>query len=303
MGTVLEKLPAGARVAVIRLRSMGDCILTTPALAVLKKSRPDLSIGVIVEDRFAALLEGNPAVSAILPPSVRSLRAFRPRLTLNLHGGPRSLALTLLSGARETAGFAHFTASFAYGVRIPTAQEILGISRKVHTAEHLASAVFYLGVPPREIPRASLFAQPPRDAVPYAVFHSMATGTGKNWPATNFLQVARHLEGSLKLQPVFIGGPGDDLSPFVGFRTLSGASLAELKSVMSGASLFVGNDSGPAHMAAAFGVPVVVIFGNSDPVVWAPWRTASQSIVAQGPIENVAVEEVLAAVDRLQVAA
>lgn len=303
MGSVLERVPAGARVAVIRLRSMGDCILTTPALAILKQSRPDLSIGVVVEDRFAALLEGNPDVSTVLPPSIRSLRTFGPRLALNLHGGPRSLALTLLSGARETAGFAHFTASFAYGTRIPTAQEILGVGRKVHTAEHLASAVFYLGAPPREIPRARLFAQPPPETAPYAVFHPMATGTGKNWPATNFLQVARHLEDSRGLQPVFIGGPGEDLSPFDGCRTLAGASLTELKSVMSGASLFVGNDSGPAHMAAAFGVPVVVIFGNSDPVVWAPWKTASQSIVARGPIENVGVEEVLAAVHQLKVAA
>jgi heptosyltransferase III len=46
MGSVLERVPAGARVAVIRLRSMGDCILTTPALAILKQSRRDLSIGV-----------------------------------------------------------------------------------------------------------------------------------------------------------------------------------------------------------------------------------------------------------------
>jgi heptosyltransferase III len=303
MGTVLERVPAGARVAVIRLRSMGDCILTTPALAILKQSRPDLSLGVVVEDRFAALMDGNPDVSTVLPPSIGSVRAFGPRLSLNLHGGPRSLILTLLSGARETAGFSHFTASFAYGTRIPTAQEILGVSRTVHTAEHLASAVFYLGVPPREIPRARLFAQASPESAPYAVLHPMATGAGKNWPAANFLQVARHLKDSLGLQPVFIGGPGEDLSLFGDFRTLAGAPLAELKSVMSGASLFVGNDSGPAHMAAAFGVPVVAIFGNSDPVVWAPWRTSSQTIVARGPIENVGTKEVLAAVHQLKVAA
>ena len=303
MGTVLERVPAGARVAVIRLRSMGDCILTTPALAILKQSRPDLSIGVVVEDRFAALMEGNPDVATVLPPSMRSLRAFGPRFTLNLHGGPRGLALTLLSGARETSGFAHFTASFAYGTRIPTAQEILGVNRKVHTAEHLASAVFYLGVPPREIPRARLFAQPPQETAPYAILHPMATGTGKNWPEANFLQVARHLADGMGLQPVFIGGSGEDLSLFGAFRTLAGAPLDELKSLMSGASLFVGNDSGPAHMAAAFGIPVVVIFGNSDPVVWAPWRTPSRTIVAKGPIENIGTEEVLAAVHQLKVAA
>jgi ADP-heptose:LPS heptosyltransferase len=57
------------------------------------------------------------------------------------------------------------------------------------------------------------------------------------------------------------------------YRTLPGASLAEVKAVLSRAALFLGNDSGPAHMAAAFGVPVVVLFDASDPDIWGPWRT------------------------------
>jgi ADP-heptose:LPS heptosyltransferase len=56
-------------------------------------------------------------------------------------------------------------------------------------------------------------------------------------------------------------------------------------------------------MAAAFGLPVLVIFGASDPVIWAPWRTVSQVIVARGPIEAVAVDEVIEALERLRVAA
>ena len=63
---------------------------------------------------------------------------------------------------------------------------------------------------------------------------------------------------------------------------MAGAPLGEIKSLLRGAALFIGNDSGPAHMAAAFGVPVVVIFGSSDPVIWAPWRTASEVVHARG---------------------
>ncbi len=59
---------------------------------------------------------------------------------------------------------------------------------------------------------------------------------------------------------------------------------------MSGASLFVGNDSGPAHMAAAFGVPVVVLFGPSNPVTWAPWRTAAQVMTAREDIARDSVD-------------
>jgi heptosyltransferase-3 len=300
MRSILDQAPAGARVAVIRLRSMGDCILTTPALEILKRARPDLRVAVVVEERFAPLFEGNPDVYSILPPSANALRDFRPRICLNLHGGPTSMALTLLSGARWRAGFDHFRPGMVYNVRIPTAQEILGVTRKVHTAEHLASAVFFLGVRQCEVPRAKLFAAPPPEGPPYAVLHPAATGVGKTWPAANFLRVARFLQDEHGLRPVFIAGPGEDLSPFEPFRTLSGAPLSEVKSLISGASLFVGNDSGPAHMAAAFGVPVVVLFGNSDPVVWAPWRTPAETLVSLGAIEKITVGQVQAAITRLR---
>jgi ADP-heptose:LPS heptosyltransferase len=56
-------------------------------------------------------------------------------------------------------------------------------------------------------------------------------------------------------------------------------------------------------MAAAFGMPVVVIFGRSNPVVWAPWKTASETIVARGRIEDVSVREVLDAIERVRLAA
>ena len=63
---VLNSLPERARVAVIRLRSLGDCVLTTPALEILRQSRPDLRVAVVVEDRFAPVFEQNPAVESLL---------------------------------------------------------------------------------------------------------------------------------------------------------------------------------------------------------------------------------------------
>ena len=71
MTNVLDRLPPGARVAMIRLRSLGDCVLTTPALALLKQARPDLQIAVVVEDRFAPVFAGNPDVDQILAPERR----------------------------------------------------------------------------------------------------------------------------------------------------------------------------------------------------------------------------------------
>lgn len=299
MESVLASLPQASRVAVVRLRSLGDCVLTTPALHILKHARPDLRIAVVVEDRFRELFEGNPDVDATLPPESSAVRRFAPWLCLNLHGGTTSAWITAVSGAPIRAGFAHFRNRLVYHLRIPRAQEILGAERKVHTAEHLASAIFYLGAERCEIPRARLFVAPgpARPAIPIAVIHPFAAAPEKTWPADRFIAVAEHLERS-GMEPVFVGGAGDDFSPFGRRRTIAGRSLASLKSLLSCAALFVGNDSGPAHMAAAFGLPVVVVFSASDPEIWGPWRTPSQIVRAPAT-----TGQVLEALARLQVAA
>jgi len=315
--SVLECLPPGSRAAILRLRSLGDCVLTTPALDVLKRARPDLRLAVVVEPRFRAIFEGNPDVEEILEPEPRGLRAWGPRLSVNFHGGSRSAWLTARSGARYRAGFGHYRFQFLYNVRIPRAQEILGEERTVHTAEHLASAMFWLGAPRVEIPRAKLVVEPQRAETSLgaagrsaratggracAVIHAVAATPEKAWRAEGFVAVANHLRQS-GLDAVFIGGAADDLAPFREFRTVIGAPLAEIKKLLASATLFIGNDSGPAHMAAAFGLPVVVIFGESDPRIWGPWRTASEVVTAKGGIQNVGVAQVIAAAARMRVLA
>jgi ADP-heptose:LPS heptosyltransferase len=335
--SVLDRLPQGSRVAILRLRSLGDCVLTTPALDILKRARPDLRLAIVVEDRFRAIFEGNPDLDRVLPPDLGALRGWRPQLCINLHGGTRSAWMTALSGARYRAGFGHFRHRFVYNVHIPRAQSFLGVDRVVHTAEHLASAMFHLGAPLVEIPRAKLFTvgRTPRSAAdalvgplgiglnvdsigdggsggtradqgvrptmrPYAVLHPFAATAEKAWRSEGFLAVAEHLKQS-GLEPTFIGGPIDDLSPFRAFRTISNPPLSETKRLLSAASLFVGNDSGPAHMAAAFGLPVVGIFGASDPAIWGPWRTASVVVTAPGGISRIDTAQVLDALTRLRV--
>jgi ADP-heptose:LPS heptosyltransferase len=293
--SVLASLPAGSRVVVIRLRSLGDCVLTTPALDLLKRFRPDLRLAVSVEDRFRAVFEDNPDVDELLPPAIGDVRRFRPALAINFHGGPRSAWMTAFSGARFRAGFGHYRRQWIYNLRIPRAQEILRVERKVHTAEHLASAMFWLGVPQREIPRAKLVTRP-AEPEPLAVIHTVAAAPDKTWSAAGFLEVAEHLR-SAGIKPVFIGAPSDDLAVFNGFNTFQ-STLADLKALFARAALFVGNDSGPAHMAAAFGLPVVVFFGASDREVWGPWRTSGTVLPLSTP-----AADAIAALDRLRTVA
>lgn len=299
MTNVLDRLPSRARVAIIRLRSLGDCVLTTPALSLLKQARPDLQIAVVVEDRFAAVFAGNPDVNQILTPTAGGVSRFRPQLALNVHGGATSVRLMLAAASGFRAGFAHFRFQPMYNVRIPRAQEILGVDRKVHTAEHLASAMFYLGVARTEIPRARLFAEPHSRTRAYAVLHPFASEAGKTWSRENFLAVAKHLDQDFGIEPVFIAGANEELSAFGEYACFQGAPLEEVKSLMAGANIFIGNDSGPAHIAAAFGRPVVVLFGTSDLDNWHPWRT--ENVVVTGPagIQSIEISKVLEAVESL----
>jgi len=303
MSALLDQLSRGASVLVIRLRSLGDCVLTTPALAILKKARPDITVSVVVEERFAAVFEGNPDVGCILRPRITDVAGNRAELVINLHGGTRSMALTAAAGSKYRAGFGHFRGTGIYNLKIPRAQEILGEERVVHTAEHLASAMFHLGAPRQEIPRAKLFAEPGSPARPYAVLHPIASAPDKTWPAESFRTVAAYLEAEWGLEPVFIAAAGEDLTPFAGCRLVQGAPLAAVKNLIAGAGLFVGNDSGPAHMAAAFGLPVALVFGNSEPAIWGPWKTASEVLVNRDDITAIGPEQMMRALENLRVQA
>lgn len=296
---MLENLPSGAKVLIIRLRSLGDCVLTTPAIRLLKQHRPDLRLAVMVEDRFADVFRGNPDVNAVLPPHPAAALVWNPRLTINFHGGSRSMWLTLASTARFRAGFGHFRNRAIYNLPIPRAQDILHEDRTVHTVEHMASAMFWLGVPRTEIPRAIIHVPSLPAEKPYAVIHALASAASKSWPATRFLEIARSLH---HLDPIFIGGPGDDLTPFQEFRTERNDSLRDTLARIQGASLFIGNDSGPAHIAAACGVPLVVLFGESDPAIWSPWRAHAQTLAAHGPIDRIQTAQVRGALESLGVA-
>src|SRR6266581_4630979 len=94
-GSILPALPAGARILVVRLRSIGDIILLTPALRLLKEWRPDLRISVVVEPGMG---RGWKKAWARLA-GVSAIRQRKFSLCVNLHGGPASVFLTRWSGA------------------------------------------------------------------------------------------------------------------------------------------------------------------------------------------------------------
>lgn len=294
---ILPRLPPGSEVLILRLRSLGDVVMLAPALAALHAWRADLRLSVVLEPAFTAVLEGNPAVSEILVlrkivPTAWELRRRRFPVTFNQHGGPTSALLAAAAGSPTRVCWAGCQFSFLYSTLVPAAESFYGRS-SFHTVEHRLTQFYWTGLPRGPIPPAQIFPQPDAAArvaetlatsgiaagQPYVVLHPGAAYFTKRWAVEHFAGLAQWLRRSCALAPVVILGPGDcEIAPAVrkqfaaGDVVLDALDLRELIAVIAGARLFVGNDSGPAHLAAAAGPPVVVIFGSSDSVTWRPWQ-------------------------------
>ena len=320
--SLLPELPPKARILIVRLRSIGDIILLTPSLRLINEWRPDLRLSVIVEARFRELLQANPAVDEILNPGegsgagsllsrIKAVREVRRRgfsVCVNLHGGPTSRFFARWSGAPWRVGFAHYRGLSLYNIVVPDARTILN-QPSLHTAEHQAAAFFYLGLPGKEIPRAELFCglsqarwwESKRASLnlaadqPYAIIHPTAAYKTKEWAAEGFAQIGAYLERQRHIAPIYSCGPGEpsvldavQKATAAPVRRLEGLSLGEFAAALTKARLFVGNDSGPAHMAAALSRPVVVIFGSSSSPIWGPWPRQGANVnsrIVQNPYD------------------
>ena len=284
---------------------MGDTVLLTPSLRLLHEWRPDLRLSVLVERPWNELLEGNPAIHSVVTLESKLGTIWRVRrqqfdAVVNLHGGPTSAWLTRLSGARLRAGFAHFRSGAGYTHAVPSAQQVLGRSGPVHTAEHIASCFFWLGVPPAPVPAAKVYpSEASRERVTarlrgfgispgdgYAVVHPTALYDTKQWKGAGFAEVSEYLEEQHGLRSVFTCAETEVRSLDAIERHASrpllraaGWPVRDLSALVAGARVFVGNDSGPAHVAAACGIPVVVIFGSSHAALWGPWKAIDSAVV------------------------
>jgi heptosyltransferase-2 len=138
--------------------------------------------------------------------------------------------------------------------------------------------------------------------------HPGSGGTAKRWPASRFAALARWLiaEGAT---PVVIAGPADDdvLGTLLGsvgaadrMIVVRGASIGALVEILRTCVLYVGNDSGITHLAALVGIPVVALFGPSDPALWAPPGRRVHIIRATlDDLRNLSVEDVHSAISLL----
>jgi heptosyltransferase III len=159
-----------------------------------------------------------------------------------------------------------------------TFHDALPVSEDMHAADFFAAQV---GAALPAIPRIPLVAERNR----LILIHPFSGSARKNWPLESYLLLGRWLEASGRAVQ-FIVAPTQALP---GARAI--ACLGELGSWIAGAPLYIGNDSGITHLAAAMGTPVLALFGPTNPAVWAP--RGPQIRVLHEDLDRLSVERVL----------
>src|SRR5436853_164970 len=317
------------RVLLVRLRSIGDTVLMTACLDALKRWRPDLKISVVMEPLSAPILQQHPLVDNLLVVEkstaarirlLRRLRACGFDIAFNMHGGGTGSVLTALSGAATSFGYAGLSQAWMLSDRAPAPDLILG-KAEIHSVEQQLALLAWSGVPFPEKPSLALsVSEQARIRIceslssffertasrEFALIAPAAAFESKRWSDSSFAAVASHLRNRWGLPSVIIAGPGQEQiarNVAAGAGTdsvaLTGIGLQELIALSAMAAIFVGNDSGPMHIAAAMNRPIVATFGSSNPAVWHPWTEAPYRICRSPVISQIKTEEVVEAVDEL----
>lgn len=290
------------RVLVVRLRSIGDTVLSTPSLIALRRFLPDAQIDILLEDWVAPLLENFEHIDNVINvgkgdaeriKAAWKIRQNRYDVVFNLHGGTTATLLTRASGARYRVGYADYQYSFLYNQKFSTSSEFWNADR-THSAEQQLALLGYAGVPVSDRPRTSLtVSESARRTVAnrfafrthYALIHPASLFYTKQWSAENFAAIVDALAGrgyeSIAVASKAERGVLEKVAELSGpsLNIADDLTLPEITALASDAKLFVGNDSGIAHIAAAVNTPTVVIFGSSNRDHWRPWTDAPNEIV------------------------
>lgn len=152
-----------------------------------------------------------------------------------------------------------------------------------HAVDFFAAQV---GAPPGLVPRIDAQPLPSRETV---VIHPFSGSPRKNWPLISYAALAR----LLPLETEWVCGPEEQLPDATRLD-----NLADLAAWIAAARLYIGNDSGITHLAAAVGVPVIATFGPSSPQTWSP-RGKNVTVLHADPLETLDARDVLAAANRL----
>jgi len=315
-------MPTGLRnILIIKPSALGDVVLALPALSALNKNFPDAKISWLVRPEFAPLLENHPYLNEIisfdrkflgkawyhpgafvaLVSLIRRLRRSKFDAVFDLQGLFRTACLAWLSGCKKRFGMANARehAHLFYTHKIEQDHDCIHLVDYYLKIIKAAGATnvddkdvqFEIPVDPHIRDSVSnLLASYDIKFGEYIVFVPGSTHHGKCWPIERFAALADRISSRFGL-PIIAVGTEPESSIIEEIKNLTDVhiinfagqtSLAELVALLKDAKLVVSNDTGPGHIAAALGTPLVLMYSWSNPARIAPYGR-TECMVAREP--------------------
>jgi ADP-heptose:LPS heptosyltransferase len=284
-------------ILVVKLRAIGDVLLSTVVTPNLREAFPDARIDFCTETAAHGIVQHNPYIDDCIVTNprrdgslstFRMLHAKRYDLVIDLFCNPRSAQMTFATRAPFRIGFPFRGRAWAYNVHVTEAQ------RGQHNVEFNLTPLRQLGIPVRhtqpvlQVPEKDrrwaqeFFSSLPRSRGPLVALNPSGTWETKRWGLEHFAALGDRIIEEYGATCILLWGPGelDDV------RSISGAmkhaviippatTLLELAALLAECDYTISNDAGPMHISAAAGTPTLGIFGPTNPHMQGPYNPAS----------------------------
>ncbi|HBF34479.1 TPA: lipopolysaccharide heptosyltransferase I [Candidatus Sumerlaeota bacterium] len=308
-------------ILIVRLSAIGDVIHTLPALHALRVAFPNARIGWLVEELSATLLRGHPELDDlyVIPKKrwrkaplkmwlngeksafYREVRKAKWEVAIDFQGLSKSALAAWYSGAPTRIGYAGENGREVS--RVFNNQRVLPPSNAIHVIQKNLSLLEPLGIHAIDSAAESRFPDFSAEVEELgAVFKTLSAprfialypGAGwetKRWPPQYFARLAQILAAESDLPLALLWGPGEEnlcdeilktaALPTEKLLLAPRTNLRQLAALIGQSAVFVGGDTGPTHLAAALNIPVVGLYGGSDPIRNGAWDPTGKTAVLQ----------------------
>ena len=297
------------RLLVVKLSSLGDIIHATGVLRSLRQALPKAHISFAVESRWAAVLQHNSQIDRVIESTattkltleymaeIRRLVAQNGpfEIALDLQGNQRSAAWVYMTGAQFKLGRGGFRPCWKSAVMPDLSQHAVCVCAELCqnlgiTVTNPDPEIFTSQADEQSLDRILILSDLPSNG--YILLNPFSRWKSKNWPVENLIKVIKNLNLNQNTPLILTGGSEDEdqihklrdlLEEGLVHSLVGRLSLGEALCLFRRSKLMISCDSGPMHAAAAFGVPVLGLFGPTYPERTGPWGPQHRVLQALRP--------------------
>jgi heptosyltransferase-2 len=286
------------RILIVNVNWLGDAILTTPVFKAIKEKYPSVYVAVMCVNRVKEIFENNPYIDEIIVfdekeeqknlsaklEFIKSLKTKSFDTAFFIHRSFTRILICFLAGIKNRIGYQRHKNSFILTTKVNPSREY------IHRQDYYLYLFEATGIPitdrmpqvfplPRFKDKFSKVISDVKEKYSYiAGINPAANWLLKRWPASNFSILCDRLIKELKCAVIFVGAAKDSViaeevifeMKEPSYNLCGRTNLKELGALMGEMGIFISNDSGPAHLAAALGIKTIVLFGPTSSQITSP---------------------------------